>query len=85
LARSVDLATEIYADVRAFAREHGLSVGCNVESVSSRADEVDASVELVRRVHELDAPRPAWPRSLDDDGRPGLFVGRHHAGGEVEQ
>jgi hypothetical protein len=85
LARSVDLATELYAEMRAFAREHGLTVGCNVESVSSRAEEVDASVELVHRMHELDAPTPARPRSLDDDGRPRLFVGRHDARREVEQ
>jgi len=59
VSRSVELAAEAYAEVRPFAAEQGLTVGCNVESVSSRAAEVDASVELVHRIHALQArPRP---------------------------
>ena len=61
LARSIELATETFAEISAFAAEQGLSVGCNVESVSSRAMEVEASVELVRRIHQLD-PRPRITR-----------------------
>jgi hypothetical protein len=53
LMRSIELATEACAEIRAFAVEQGLSVGCNVESVSSRAAEVEASVELVRRIDRL--------------------------------
>jgi hypothetical protein len=65
LARSIDLAADAFAQVRAFAMEHGLSVGCNVESVSSRAAEVEASVELLHRVARLDArPELADARSL---------------------
>ena len=60
LERSVELASEAFAEVRAFAAEQGLSVGCNVESVSSRAAEVEASVELVRRIDQH-APRPRLP------------------------
>lgn len=56
LPRSIELATDAFDEIRAFAAEQGLSVGCNVESVSSRAVEVEASVELVRRVDQL-APR----------------------------
>lgn len=51
--RSIELATEAFAEVRAFAAEQGLTVGCNVESVSSRAAEVEASVELLHRVDQL--------------------------------
>ena len=47
--------------IRAFAAEQGLNVGCNVESVSSRAEEVEASVELVHRIDRL------APRALVDD------------------
>jgi hypothetical protein len=61
LERSVDLATEAFAEVRAFAVGHGLSVGCNVESVSSRPAEVAASVELVHRVDQLDAHSESSP------------------------
>ncbi len=53
LIRSIELASEAFAEIRAFAAEQGLTVGCNVESVSSRAAEVEASVELVRRVDQL--------------------------------
>lgn len=54
LTRSVELAEEIYADLLDFAAERGLTVGCNVESVSARAAEVEASVELLRRIDRLD-------------------------------
>jgi hypothetical protein len=53
LGRSIELATETFADVRRFGAEHGISIGCNVESVSSRASEVEAATELVRRVERL--------------------------------
>lgn len=49
-ARSIELARDIYAELHAFASDLGLTVGCNVESVSSRATEVEASVELVKRM-----------------------------------
>lgn len=51
LARSVDLAADAFAEIQAFAETQGLTVGCNVESVTARAAEVDASIELLRRVH----------------------------------
>lgn len=54
LARSIELAVETYAEVRAFALSLGFTVGCNVESVSSRAAEVEASIELIRRIDQLD-------------------------------
>jgi hypothetical protein len=53
LARSIELAADAFDEVLAFAVEQGLKVGCNVESVSSRAEEVEASVELVRRIDQL--------------------------------
>ena len=62
LARSIELAAEAFAEIRAFAAEHALVVGCNVESVSSRAVELDASTELVHRISEL-APLAAQGRS----------------------
>lgn len=56
LARSIQLATDAFDEVRTFAAEQGLEVGCNVESVSARAEEVDASIELLERIDRL-APR----------------------------
>lgn len=61
LARSVELATEVFEELRAFAAESGLVVGCNVESVSSRSSEIEASVELVRRIDSLGLRPPAFP------------------------
>jgi 5,10-methylenetetrahydrofolate reductase len=62
LTRSVELAAEAFAELRAFAAEQGLDVGCNVESVSARVEEVDASVELVRRIDQLAPRRNVTPR-----------------------
>jgi hypothetical protein len=50
LAKSVELAARNFADILAFAREKGLPVGINVESVSIRKEEIDASCELFRRL-----------------------------------
>jgi hypothetical protein len=57
LSRSVELATDAFDEVRTFAAAQGLDVGCNVESVSARAEEVEASLELVRRIDQLAPPR----------------------------
>jgi hypothetical protein len=46
LRKSVDLALQIFADVRAFAKEKKIPLGINVESVSIRKEEIDASGEL---------------------------------------
>jgi len=50
LERSVDLCEDVFSDVQDYAREKHLPLGINVESVSIRKSEVDASVELYRRL-----------------------------------
>lgn len=50
LTRSVELALEIYGKLRALAAGLGLSIGWNIESVSTRKEEVEAAVELLRRI-----------------------------------
>ena len=50
LERSVDLCERVFTDVQDYARERRLPIGINVESVSIRKSEVDASVELFRRL-----------------------------------
>jgi hypothetical protein len=50
LERSVDLCESVFADVQNYAREKHLPIGINVESVSIRKSEIDASVELYRRL-----------------------------------
>lgn len=46
LRRSVDLCRQLLADVRDYAREKGIPIGINVESVSIRKAEIEASEEL---------------------------------------
>ena len=50
LARSIDLCESVFTDVEDYARQKRLPVGINVESVSIRKAEVEASVELYRRL-----------------------------------
>lgn len=53
LGRSIDLAVDVFRQLCAVASDLGVTIGCNVESVSSRAVELDASFELVRRIAAL--------------------------------
>jgi len=50
LERSVDLCESVFADVQDYARQKRLPIGINVESVSIRKAEIEASVELYRRL-----------------------------------
>ncbi len=50
LERSVDLCERVFTEVQDYAREKRLPIGINVESVSIRKAEIDASVELYRRL-----------------------------------
>jgi hypothetical protein len=50
LERSIDLCERVFNDVHDYAREKRLPIGINVESVSIRKSEVDASVELFHRL-----------------------------------
>jgi hypothetical protein len=48
LARSVELCERIFAEVWDYARDKGIPLGVNVESVSIRKAEIEASVELLQ-------------------------------------
>ena len=50
LERSIDLCESVFVDVQHQAREKQLPIGINVESVSIRKSEIDASVELYQRL-----------------------------------
>lgn len=50
LQRSVDVSEQSYRELKEFADEKGIPVGCNIESVAIRKVEVDASIELLERV-----------------------------------
>lgn len=53
LETSVRLCERIYAEVWAYAREKGIPLGVNVESVSARKAEIEASLELARRLRAM--------------------------------
>ena len=48
LATSLALCERMFLEVRDFARDKGIPLGINVESVSIRTAEIDASIELVK-------------------------------------
>jgi hypothetical protein len=50
LARSLRACEDICAEVAAFARDKRLPIGINVESISIRRVEIDASIELFERL-----------------------------------
>ncbi|MEZ4233932.1 MAG: hypothetical protein R3B89_32460 [Polyangiaceae bacterium] len=53
LEKSVDLSLAGFEELLDFAREKRIPLGCNVESVSLRKEEIEASVHLVHRVARI--------------------------------
>jgi hypothetical protein len=58
LATSLELCERIFSEVWDYARDKGLPVGINVESVSIRKLEIDASVELLGTLQRIMQRRP---------------------------
>ena len=54
LGRSIDLCIEIADELAVFAKDHGVPTGFNVESVSIRQEEIDASCVLLQKL--IDGP-----------------------------
>jgi len=50
LQQSVEFAEQNWRELRHFAHERNIPIGCNIESVAVRKVEIEASVELLRRV-----------------------------------
>ncbi len=50
LQKSVNLSEQNWRELKSFADEKGIPIGCNIESVAIRKVEVDASIELLHRV-----------------------------------
>lgn len=50
LQKSVDLSEQNWLELKNFADEKGIPIGCNIESVAIRKVEVEASIELLKRV-----------------------------------
>ncbi|HEC99863.1 MAG TPA: 5,10-methylenetetrahydrofolate reductase [Proteobacteria bacterium] len=50
LQKSVSFSEQSWLELKSFADEKGIPIGCNIESVAIRKVKVDASIELLRRV-----------------------------------
>ena len=50
LQKSVNFSEQSWLELKSFAEEKGIPIGCNIESVAIRKVEVEASIELLRRV-----------------------------------
>lgn len=53
LETSLDLSESIFTELWSYAKQKGIPIGCNVESVSTRKIEIEASVELVSRISRI--------------------------------
>ena len=52
LQKSVDFSAQSWLELKSFADEKQIPIGCNIESVAIRKVEVEASIELLHRVSE---------------------------------
>jgi len=52
LQQSVELSEQNWLELKHFATQKGIPIGCNIESVAVRQVEVEASIELLQRVTE---------------------------------
>ena len=50
LQKSIDYSEQSWLELKDFADEKGIPIGCNIESVAIRKVEVDASIELLNRI-----------------------------------
>lgn len=53
LAKSVELVKLIYTELVKYAKSEGIPIGANVESVSIRKVEIEASIDLVKDIAKL--------------------------------
>lgn len=53
LAQSTELCVRNFKELLNFALHKGIPLGCNIESVSVRKDEIDASVEMLENMKDL--------------------------------
>ena len=50
LQQSINFSEQNWKELKSFADEKGIPIGCNIESVAIRKVEIEASIELLRRV-----------------------------------
>lgn len=50
LDKSIEVITDIYKELTEIGKKEGIPVGCNVESVSIRKEEIDGSIRLAKNI-----------------------------------
>jgi len=50
LEKSLDFCEQSWKELKAFADEKNIPIGCNIESVATRKVEIEASIELLNRI-----------------------------------
>ncbi len=53
LARSLQLSKDVFTDIFEFCREKNIPAGCNIESLSTRKVEIEASIQLVKDIKKM--------------------------------
>ena len=53
LQESVKLSRDIFEELYKYGKQNGIPIGCNVESVAIRKEEIDASIQLLHEVQEI--------------------------------
>lgn len=53
LEHSLTLVTNIFKELTIFSKELGVPIGCNVESVSIRKEEIEASIQLAKDIRRF--------------------------------
>lgn len=53
LENSVNVSEQNFKELREFAQEKNIPIGCNIESVAIRKVEIEASIELLNRIHSI--------------------------------
>jgi len=53
LSDSVKFSIAIFENLYTYGLQKGIPIGCNVESVAIRKEEIDASIELLNEVHAI--------------------------------
>lgn len=53
LENSVSVSEYNYRELREFAKEKNIPIGCNIESVAIRKVEIEASIELLNRINSI--------------------------------
>lgn len=53
LERSLRLSKEVFADILAYSKDKNIPVGCNIESLSTRKVEIEASIQLLKDIRGI--------------------------------